>query len=146
MSIWIQNLIWIQMCNYSSLSFLLDKIFDIVIKGEEEWGMQEEDFWRKILGCEKSCAWEGSLYPAKRKRKKRKKSGCKVFGEFPRVLAWDSGSEKVRYECREPTKSQKDLQHPLKHICWWSRASKESTDIDRRSSISIDRQKGSTTS
>ena len=44
------------MCDYSSLSFLLDKTFDVVIKGGEEWGMQEEDFWRKILGREKSCA------------------------------------------------------------------------------------------
>ena len=44
------------MCNYSSLSFLLDKTFDVVIKGGEEWDVQEEDFWRKILGHEKSCA------------------------------------------------------------------------------------------
>ena len=31
------------MCNYSSLSFLLDKTFDVVIKGGEEWGVQEEE-------------------------------------------------------------------------------------------------------
>ena len=32
------------MCNYSSLSFLLDKTFDVIIKGGEDWGMKEEDF------------------------------------------------------------------------------------------------------
>ena len=89
------------MCNYSSLSILLDKTFDVVIKGGEEWGMQEEYFLRKILGREKSCASKESPYPSKRKRKK---SGCKVFDEFPRVLAWGSESEKVSYECREPIK------------------------------------------
>ena len=44
------------MYNYSSLSFLLDKTFEVVIKGGEEWGVIEENFWRKILGREKSCA------------------------------------------------------------------------------------------
>ena len=39
------------------------------------------------------------------KERKKKKSGCKVSGEFSRVLAWGLGSEKVSYECREPTKS-----------------------------------------
>ena len=54
---------------------------------------------------------------SREKKKKRKKNGCKVFDEFPRVLAWGSGSEKVSYEYREPTKSYRDLQHPLKHVC-----------------------------
>ena len=36
------------MYNYSSLSFLLDKTFDVVIKGGEEWGVQEEIFGEKF--------------------------------------------------------------------------------------------------
>ena len=73
----------------------------------------EEKFWgMRSLVHEK----EVHILP-REKKKKRKKSGCKVFGEFPRVLAWGSGSEKVSYECREPIKSQRDLQHPLKHVC-----------------------------
>ena len=71
----------------------------------------EEKFWGvRSLVHEK----EVHILP---REKKRKKSGCKVSDEFLRVLAWGSESEKVSYECREPTKSQKDLQHPLKHVC-----------------------------
>ena len=62
------------MCNYSSLSFLLDKTFDVVIKGGEEWGVQEEDFWRKILGYEKVlCVRRKSIsFQEKMKEKKEK--------------------------------------------------------------------------
>ena len=56
------------MCNYSSLSFLLDKTFDVVIKGGEEWGVYEEDLWRKILGREK----EVDILPREKERKERK--------------------------------------------------------------------------
>ena len=61
------------MCNYSSLSFLLDKTFDVVIKGGEEWGMQDEDFWRKFwvvrsLVHEK----EVHIHPREKERKERK--------------------------------------------------------------------------
>ena len=93
------------MCNYSSLSFLLDKMFDVVIKGGEEWSMQEEVFGEKFWGV-RSLVHEKEIHILPReKEKKRKKSGCKIFGEFPRVLAWGSESEKVSYEYREPTKS-----------------------------------------
>ena len=46
--IWIQNLIWIQMCNYSSLSPHVDKMFDIILKGGEEWGVRKKNFEEKI--------------------------------------------------------------------------------------------------
>ena len=59
------------MCNYSSLSFLLDKTFDVVIKGGEEWGVQEEDFWRKILRREK-CEKEVHILPREKERKEEK--------------------------------------------------------------------------
>ena len=59
------------MCNYSSLSFLLDKTFDVVIKGGEEWGVQEEDFWRKILGRE-SVRRKSISFQEKKKEKKEK--------------------------------------------------------------------------
>ena len=36
------------MCNYSSLSSHVDKIFDIVLKGGEEWGMCKKNFGEKI--------------------------------------------------------------------------------------------------
>ena len=39
------------------------------------------------------------------KKKEKKEKWVQGSGEFPRVLAWGSGSEKVSYECREPTKS-----------------------------------------
>ena len=42
--------------------------------------------------------------------------GARFFSEFPRVSAWGSGSEKVSYECREPTKFQGEIHQPLKHI------------------------------
>ena len=60
---------------------------------------------------------EVHILPKKKEKKRKKKSGCKVFGEFPRVLTWGSRSEKVSYECCEPTKFQGDLQHSLKHVC-----------------------------
>ena len=47
-SIWIQNLIWIQWCNYSSLSSHVDKTFDIVLKGGEEWSVCKKNFKEKI--------------------------------------------------------------------------------------------------
>ena len=59
------------MCNYSSLSFLLDKTFDIVIKGGEEWGVQEEDFWRKILRREEVlCVRRKSIFFQEKKKEK----------------------------------------------------------------------------
>ena len=79
-SIWIQNLIWIQMCNYSSLSFLLDKTFDVVIKGGEEWGVKRRRFLEK-----NSRAWgslvhdkEIHILPREKERKERK-----VGAKFP---------------------------------------------------------------
>ena len=62
------------MCNYSSLSFLLDKTFDVVIKGGEEWGVQEKDFWRKILGHEEVlCVRRKSISFQEKKKEKKEK-------------------------------------------------------------------------
>ena len=52
------------------LSFL-DKTFDIVIKGGEEWGVGKKTFGEKFWGVRKYCAWEESPYPSKRKRKNK---------------------------------------------------------------------------
>ena len=38
------------------------------------------------------------------KERKERILGAGVFKVFPRVSAWGSGSEKVSYEYREPTK------------------------------------------
>ena len=66
-SIWIQNLIWIQMCNYSSLSSHVDKTFDIVLKGEE-WGMWKKKFERKFGHEESLCArWRAISFREKKK-------------------------------------------------------------------------------
>ena len=62
------------MCNYSSLSFLLDKTFDVVIKGGEEWDVQEEDFWRKNSGaCEVLCVRRKFISFQEKKREKKEK-------------------------------------------------------------------------
>ena len=53
----------------------------------------------------------------KRREKKRNIVGASFFGEYLRVSTQSSKSKKMSYECCEPTKFQKDLQHPLKHIC-----------------------------
>ena len=93
------------MCNYSSLSFHVDKTFDIVLKGGEEWGVCKKNFGRENLGVRNPCVQGEGLYPSERKRKKRKKKCAQGFSEFFRVSAWSSGSERVSYEYRELTKS-----------------------------------------
>ena len=62
------------MCNYSSLSFLLDKTFDVVIKGGEEWGMQEEDFFGEKFWGVRSLVHEKEVHilPREKERKERK--------------------------------------------------------------------------
>ena len=50
------------------------------------------------------CVQGEGIYRYERKRKKRKKKCAQGFSEFFRVSAWSSESEKVSYECREPTK------------------------------------------
>ena len=67
-------------------------------------GRVQEKFWRENLGVRNPCVPGEGLYPSERKRKKRKKKGAQSFSEFPWVSAWGSKSEKVSYECREPTK------------------------------------------
>ena len=67
-------------------------------------GRVQEIFWRENLGVRNPCVQGEGLYPSERKRKKRKKKYAQGFSEFFRVSAWSSGSEKVSYECREPTK------------------------------------------
>ena len=59
---------------------------------------------RKKVGCEEILCVSGKSKTFERKRKKRKKIGRRVFSVFPRVLAWDLGSEKVSYEYHELTK------------------------------------------
>ena len=80
-------------------------------------GHVKEKFWRENLDVRNHCVQGEGLYPSERKRKKRKKKYAQGFSEFFRVSAWSSGSEKLSYECREPTKLLKDLQHPLMHVC-----------------------------
>ena len=72
------------MSNYSSLSFHLDKIFEVIIKGREEWGVQDEEVfsWREVLGCEKVLCMKRKSISFQEK----KKSGYKVSVKFPRVL------------------------------------------------------------
>ena len=68
------------MCNYSSLSFLLDKTFDVVIKGGEEWGMQEEDFfWRRILGHEEVLCVRRKFISFQEKKKEKKEKWVQGF-------------------------------------------------------------------
>ena len=64
------------MCNYSSLSFLLDKTFDVVIKGGEEWGVQEEVFGEKFWGM-RSLVREKEVYILPREKER------KVGARFP---------------------------------------------------------------
>ena len=90
------------MCNYSSLSSHVDKTFVVVLKGEE-WGVCKKIF-EENLGMRNPCVQGKGLYPSERKRKKRKKKCVQGFSEFFRVSVWSSGSEKVSYECHEPTK------------------------------------------
>ena len=45
------------MCNYSSLSSHMDKMFDIILKGGEEWGMCKGKILERKFGREESlCA------------------------------------------------------------------------------------------
>ena len=67
------------MCNYSSLSFLLDKMFDVIIKGGEEWGIQEEDFWRKNLGCEEVLCVRRKSISFQEKKKEKKEMWMQGF-------------------------------------------------------------------
>ena len=63
-----------------------------------------KNFLREKVGCEEPLYMSRKSKTSERKRKKRKKIGRRVFSVFPRILAWGSGSEKVSYKCREPTK------------------------------------------
>ena len=55
-------------------------------------------------GMRNPCARVGSLKLLREKERKERKVGAGFFSEFPWVSAWGSGSEKVSYEYREPTK------------------------------------------
>ena len=67
------------MCNYSSLSFLLDKMFDVVIKGGDEWGVEEEDFWRKILRHEGVLCMRRKFISFQEKKKEKKEKWVQGF-------------------------------------------------------------------
>ena len=67
-------------------------------------GHVQEKFWRENLGVRNPCVQGEGQYPSERKRKKRKKKCAQGFSEFFRVSVWSLKSEKVSYECREPTK------------------------------------------
>ena len=62
------------MCNCSSLSFHLNKMFDVVIKGGEEWGVCKKIFGKKILGREKVlCMRRKSISFQEKKKEKKEK-------------------------------------------------------------------------
>ena len=84
------------MCNHLSLSSHMDKTHSTLFYKEKKGGACVEFFGEKAWGVRKPCAQVGSLKLPREKER--------VFSEFPRVLAWGSGSEKVSYECRELTK------------------------------------------
>ena len=61
------------MCNYSSLSFLLDKMFDVVIKGGKSGVCKKKIFGEKFWGV-RSLMHEKEVHnlPREKERKKRK--------------------------------------------------------------------------
>ena len=63
-----------------------------------------KNFLREKVEREEPFCMSRKSKTFERKRKKRKKIGRRIFSVFPRVSAWGSGSEKVSYECRKPTK------------------------------------------
>ena len=75
-----------------------------------------KNFLREKVGHEEPLCVSRKSKTSERKRKKRKKIGRRVFSVFPRVSAWGSGSELVRYECRETTKFKGENHLPLKHV------------------------------
>ena len=61
------------MCNYSSLSSHVDKTFDIILKGGEEWGVCKKNFEKKIWAWGiLVCKVKVYIFSREKERKERK--------------------------------------------------------------------------